>query len=70
MIRFLGKTFAGHVHDYTMLKQEFPPEQLWFECLKVLVDLGYQGIVKDYAGEEIHLPPKNLAKASKILTLP
>jgi len=30
-IVFLGGTFSGHEHDYTMLKTEFPPEH---PCLK------------------------------------
>ncbi len=51
-------TFAGHTHDYTMLKAGFPPQEAWFEFLQVLVDLGYQGILKDYVGAEIHLPHK------------
>ena len=65
MIFFLGKTFAGHIHDYTMLKKEFPPEKAWFEFLQVLVDLGYQGILNDYVGEEIHLPHKKPRKSKK-----
>ena len=60
MILFLGQTFAGHTHDYTMLKAEFLPEEAWFEFLQVLVDLGYQGILKDYVGEDIHLPHLHL----------
>lgn len=47
-IFFLGGTFSGHTHDYTMLKEEFPPEKGWFQFLHVLVDSGYQGIVSDY----------------------
>ncbi len=65
MILFLGKTFAGRTHDYAMLKEEFPPEQAWFEVIKVLVDLGYQGIVKDYVGDELHLPHKKPRKSKK-----
>lgn len=65
MILFLGKTFAGHVHDYTMLKEEFPPEVFWFECLKVLADLGYQGMAKEYVGDEIQLPHKKPRKSKQ-----
>lgn len=65
VIVFLGATFAGHSHDYTMLKQEFPPQEAWFELLQVLVDLGYQGITTDYVGEEIHLPHKKPCKSKK-----
>ena len=41
-ILFLWKTFAGHTHDYTMLKEEFPPEEAWFAFHQALVDLGYR----------------------------
>lgn len=64
-ILFLGRTFAGHVHDYTMLKAEFPPERAWFEFIQVLVDLGYQGILTDYVGEAIHIPHKKPRKSKK-----
>ena len=40
-IVFLGRTFRGHNHDYSMLKTEFPPELDWFADLHVRVDLGY-----------------------------
>ena len=65
LILFLGKTFTGHTHDYAMLKEEFPPEKAWFEFLKVLVDLGYQGIVSDYVGDDIQLPHKKPRKSKK-----
>jgi len=29
VIIFLGRTFSGHNHDYSMLKQEFPLELDW-----------------------------------------
>ena len=64
-IIFLGKTFAGRFHDYTLLKEELPPQQAWFSFLHVLVDLGYQGILKDYVGEQIHLPHKKPRKTKK-----
>ena len=57
-ILFLGKTFAGPVQDYTMFKQAFPPPPDWLASLQVLVDLGEQGILKDYTGELIRWPPK------------
>ena len=52
---FVGGTFSGHEHDYTMLKTEFPPEHPWFENLHALLDLGYQGILNDYVGENIEI---------------
>jgi len=41
LIIFLGRTFTGHNHDYSMLKAEFPPELDWFTDISVAVDLGY-----------------------------
>ncbi len=38
VILYLGQTFTGRNHDYSMLKQEFPPDQDWFVGLDVLVD--------------------------------
>ncbi|MBV7336233.1 transposase [Chloroflexi bacterium TSY] len=64
-ILFLGHTFSGSNHDYAMLKQEFPPNMDWFEHLQLLVDLGYQGILSDYKGDDIHLPHKKPRKSKK-----
>jgi hypothetical protein len=64
-ILFLGRTFEGHTHDYTMFKEEFPPEVSWFELLQVLVDLGYQGILSDYVGDAIQIPHKKPRKSKK-----
>ncbi len=65
LIVFLGRTFTGHNHDYSMLKEELPPEQDWFDELKVLVDLGYLGIQKDYMGEQINVPTRKPRKSKK-----
>jgi hypothetical protein len=64
-ILFLGQTFVGHTHDYSMLKEEFPPEEAWFEFIQVLVDLGYQGILTQYVGDGIQLPHKKPRKSKK-----
>ena len=64
-ILYLGKTFAGHTHDYTMLKLEFPPAAAWFVLLQLLVDLGYQGILSDYVGDAILIPHKKPRKSKK-----
>ncbi len=64
-IVFLGRTFSGHNHDYSMLKQEFPPELDWFEDIHVRVDLGYQGIQSDYRGDQIDIPTKKPRKSKK-----
>lgn len=55
---FVGKTFTGHHHDYTMFKTEFDPQQEWFKNLTIYVDLGYQGIKNDYSQGDIQIPIK------------
>lgn len=64
-IVFVGGTFPGHEHDYTMLKNEFSPEHPWFETIRVILDLGYQGIRDDYKGENIKIPDKKPRKSKK-----
>ena len=64
-ILFLGQTFTGHNHDYTMLKTELPPDQDWFADIRVLVDLGYLGIQSDYEGDQIEVPHKKPRKSKK-----
>ena len=65
VILFLGNTFTGRNHDYSMLKQEFPPEHDWFDDLNILVDLAYLGMSKDYRSENILLPYKKPRKSKK-----
>ena len=57
-IVFLGRTFSGHNHDYSMLKKELPPDVDWFTDINVLVDLGYLGMQSDYCGDQIEVPHK------------
>lgn len=64
-IVFLGRTFTGHNHDYTMLKEELPPDLDWFTDIDVLVDLGYLGIQTDYVGAGIEIPVKKPRKSKK-----
>jgi DDE superfamily endonuclease len=46
------------VHDFKLLKEEFPPEQNWFKHFKVRVDLGYLGIAQEYVCKTLSLPHK------------
>ncbi len=62
---FLGRTFSGHNHDDSMLKQEFPPELDWFTNIHVHVDLGYLGIRSDYGGDQLDIPTKKPRKSQK-----
>ncbi len=64
-IVFLGRTFGGHNHDYSMLKQEFPPEVDWFRDIHVRVDLGYQGMQSDYHINQIEIPHKKPRKSKQ-----
>src|SRR5438128_5905360 len=65
LIVFLGRTFSGHNHDYSMLKQELPPELDWFADIHVRVDLGYLGMQSDYKGDRIDIPTKKPRKSKK-----
>lgn len=65
MVLYLGRTFTGRNHDYSMLKKEFPPEQDWFVDLDVLVDLGYLGMSKDYRSGKVQVPHKKPRKSKK-----
>ena len=64
-IIFVGDTFSGHTHDYSLLKREFPSDQAWFEHLHVLLDSGYQGILTDYLGDHIEIPHKKPRRSKK-----
>ena len=48
-----------------MLKLEFPPEKKWFKNQKIVVDLGYQGIKKDYESQKITIPHKKPRSSKK-----
>src|SRR5256712_4720861 len=65
LIVLLGRAFRGHKHDYTMLKQEFPPEVDWFTDLHGRVDLGYLGMKSAYHGDQIDIPTKKPRKSQK-----
>ena len=55
VILFLGGTFTGRNHDYSMLKREFPPDHDWFDDLDILVDLAYLGMSKENVSATIVL---------------
>ncbi len=45
-----------------MFREEFPPEQNWFENFRVRVDLGFLGIDKEYKCKELLIPNKKPKK--------
>lgn len=50
--------WVGATHDFTMLKEEFPPEVDWFKEKCVRLDLGYLGFDKIYECLQVVLPEK------------
>lgn len=65
-IHYLSKPYCGSVHDYAMLTTEFDPaEPLWFSDHDVYVDLGFLGIIKDYATERVKIPIKRKHRKSR-----
>ena len=57
-ILYVGKTTWGHQHDYAVFKQEFNTVLPWFEQQTLWVDLGYQGLEKDYQPAQVVIPLK------------
>jgi hypothetical protein len=49
---------AGENHDYRPLKYHFPPDQPWFSDLTIELDLGYQGVTKEYDCQSVSQPLK------------
>ena len=63
---FLGHTFKGSSHDYKIFKKELSPSQFSFSQVKIAVDLGYQGIKKDYSSaRQISIPNKKPRKSKE-----
>lgn len=63
-IFFLSATvWGGAWHDYSLLKNDFSPDQNWFKRLQVWLDSGYQGFKKDYVAKTVHQPQKKPRKS-------
>jgi hypothetical protein len=63
-IDVIGPTAPGHRHDYALLKEELKPEEPGLASIDLYVDLGYQGIEKDYPQiHKIHIPHKKPRKS-------
>jgi len=58
----VSKSWVGKVHDFKLLKREFPPGQEWFKNFHVRLDLGYLGVEQEYACQALSLPHKKLKK--------
>jgi hypothetical protein len=64
-IIFLGRTWSGHNHAYSLLKQELPPDWDWFTDLHGRVDFGSRGMQSDSRGDPIAIPDKKPRKSHK-----
>lgn len=64
-ILYISKLYHGSVHDYTILKTEFPPKKKYFKNLELDLDLGFQGIISDYEAKKINIPYKKKRKKKK-----
>lgn len=68
-IGFLSRTAEGKEHDFTVLKEQAPPEYIP-KKIKKHMDLGFKGFDKQYPGHSISMPQrkprtKELSKAQK-----
>lgn len=56
------------MHDYELLKEElhwYEGQRHWFELLEIFVDLGYNGIDKDFLIKQLHIPFRKPRKTKK-----
>ena len=58
-IHFISKVYMGKQHDFSIIKEEFDPNEDWFENFIVRLDLGYIGFDKQYPKSIPYLPSKN-----------
>jgi len=56
-VNFLSKTKEGKEHDFTILKEEAPPDHMPKKVKKHL-DLGFKGIDKQFPGHVISMPKR------------
>lgn len=63
IVKYLGLTTEGSRHDYAMLKHELPPSKNLFENKKINLDLGFNGVKKEYKAKKINIPHKKPRKS-------
>ncbi len=68
VIKYISYGWRGKHHDFSVLKKEFPPQSPWFNNFTLKVDLGYLGIVKEYACQAISIPYKKTKQQSLTAT--
>ncbi len=62
-IYYVSNLYDGSNVDFGVLKKEFPPEKDWFKNVKLLVDLGFVGIEKNYTIKELIIGEKKKRKS-------
>jgi hypothetical protein len=63
VIHYASVVYTGRTYDFSLLKEEFPPEEPWFDPYAVRIDLGYQGFTKDYPNAQVYIPHKKPRKS-------
>lgn len=66
-IHYVSQPYIGKKHDFSIVKDEFPPDENWFEGYTILLDLGYQGFWNYYPNAKSEIPIKK--KKNKELSL-
>ena len=64
-IYYVSSLYDGSHVDFSVLKQEFPPEKKWFEKFKVVVDLGFAGIANEFEIKQLMIGVKKPRKSKK-----
>ena len=57
-IHYVSYCWVGRSHDFTVLKEEFPAADGWFDPYTVRLDLGYIGFEKEYPNVKTLIPSK------------
>lgn len=61
-VKYISHCYAGKIHDFALLKEEFQFEYDWFGKFNIKVDLGYQGIASQYNCKDVSIPHKKSKK--------
>ncbi len=62
-IHYVSRLYDGSNVDFAVLKKEFPPEKKWFSKYKVIVDLGFIGIAKEFEIKKLIIGTKKPRKS-------
>lgn len=57
-VHYVSYCWVGRSHDFTVLKEEFPAADGWFNPFVVRLDLGYYGFAKEYPDVKMFIPDK------------